>query len=181
MKSGALKFFIPALIFALLVGIFYKGLYKDPTLVQSPFIGKPAPAFKLPSLFDEQVMITEQDLLGQISLVNVWASWCPGCAQEHEMLLAIASEGVIPIFGLNWKDEGQPAKKWLTQRGNPYVVVAVDRDNITGINWGVYGAPETFLVDTAGIIRYKHIGPLTLQIWQTEFLPRIETARGASQ
>jgi cytochrome c biogenesis protein CcmG/thiol:disulfide interchange protein DsbE len=171
-----LKFFLPVLIFTVLVGIFYIGLYKDPTLVPSPFIGKPAPDFELPTLYDPSKKISKSDLLGQVSLVNVWASWCPGCAQEHEMLLEIARQGSVPILGLNWKDEAQPAKKWLQQRGNPYFEVAVDRDNITGIDWGVYGAPETFLLDANGIVQYKLIGPMTLTIWEQEFVPRIRAA-----
>jgi cytochrome c biogenesis protein CcmG/thiol:disulfide interchange protein DsbE len=172
-----LKFFLPVLIFAGLVSIFYVGLYNDPTLVKSPLIGKAAPEFELPSLYDPTKRITKNDLLGQVSLVNVWASWCPGCAKEHEMLLEIARQGSVPILGLNWKDEGQPAKKWLQKRGNPYFEVAVDRDNITGIEWGVYGAPETFLLDANGIIQYKLIGPMTPEIWEQEFVPRIRTAQ----
>ncbi len=180
MKTSSVKFFLPILIFAALVSIFYAGLYNDPTLVHSPLIGKPAPAFDLPSLHDPDKRITREDLLGQVSLVNVWASWCPGCAQEHAMLLQIAQQGQVPILGLDWKDTDQAAKQWLQQRGNPYVEVAVDRDNITGINWGVYGAPETFLIDQNGIIQYKHIGPLTQEIWEQEFLPRIHAAQGNS-
>jgi len=180
MKTSSVKFFLPILIFATLVGTFYAGLYNDPTLVHSPLIGKPAPAFDLPSLHDPDKRITREDLLGQVSLVNVWASWCPGCAQEHAMLLQIAEQGQVPILGLDWKDTDQAAKQWLQQRGNPYVEVAVDRDNITGINWGVYGAPETFLIDQNGIIQYKHIGPLTQEIWEQEFLPRIRNAQGNS-
>lgn len=178
MRSGALKFFIPVILFTGLVVIFYQGLYKDPTLVESPFIGKPAPTFDLPTLYDPERRMTEADLRGQVSLVNVWASWCPGCAQEHDMLLMIAQDGRVPIFGLNWKDEEQPAKKWLQQRGNPYVEIAVDRENKTGIDWGVYGAPETFIVDADGIIRYKHVGPITPEIWTREFMPRIAQAQG---
>jgi cytochrome c biogenesis protein CcmG/thiol:disulfide interchange protein DsbE len=175
-----LKFFLPAFIFAGLVGIFFVGLYRDPTLVESPFIGKPAPEFDLPSLYDPSKRITKNDLLGQVSLVNVWASWCPGCAREHDMLLRIARQGNVPILGLNWKDEGQPAKKWLQKRGNPYIEVAVDRDNVTGIDWGVYGAPETFLLDAKGIIQYKLIGPMTPEIWEQEFVPRIRAAQDAN-
>jgi cytochrome c biogenesis protein CcmG/thiol:disulfide interchange protein DsbE len=171
-----LKHFLPVGIFAALVVVFYLGLYRDPTLVPSPFIGKPAPAFDLPELYDPQERITHAEFQGQISLFNVWASWCPGCAQEHAMLNAIAEEGEVPIYGLNWKDEGQAAKKWLRKRGNPYTKVAVDRDNITGIDWGVYGAPETFLIDANGIIQYKLIGPMTPEVWKQEFVPRIQAA-----
>jgi cytochrome c biogenesis protein CcmG/thiol:disulfide interchange protein DsbE len=178
MSGRTTKFFLPIGVFAVLVGIFYLGLYRDPTLVPSPFIGKPAPAFDLPNLYDPEQRVTHEEFKGQYSLFNVWASWCPGCAVEHEMLLVIAREGAVPIVGLNWKDEAPAAKKWLQQRGNPYSVVAVDRENVTGIDWGVYGAPETFLIDPEGIIQYKHIGPLTPEIWEQEFLPRISGGTG---
>jgi cytochrome c biogenesis protein CcmG/thiol:disulfide interchange protein DsbE len=174
-----LKYFLPVGIFITLVVVFYVGLYRDPTLVPSPFIGKAAPAFDLPTLYDPQQRITHEVFKGQISLFNVWASWCPGCAQEHAMLNAIAEEGEVPIYGLNWKDEGQPARKWLQKRGNPYTEVAVDRDNNTGIEWGVYGAPETFLIDANGVIQYKLIGPMTPEVWKQEFVPRIKSALNA--
>ena len=173
-----LKFLIPAIVFAGMFLIFYKGLYNDPTLIESPFIGKPAPDFDLPTLRDPDKRFSSAEFKGQISLFNVWASWCPGCAQEHEMLLRIASTTDIPIYGLNWKDERTAGKKWLLQRGNPYRLNGYDFDNVTGIDWGVYGAPETFLIDAEGIIRYKYVGPITQAVWEQEFLPRIETARG---
>ena len=179
--QGKLKFFLPAVVFVAMVIIFYRGLYNDPTLVVSPFIDKPAPAFDLPDLLNPEARVTNAEFLGKVSLFNVWASWCPGCASEHEMMMEIARSTDVPIYGLNWKDERPAALKWLQQRGDPYVRNAVDRDNVTGIDWGVYGAPETFLIDAEGIIRYKHVGPLTPQIWQTEFVPRIEAARGESK
>jgi len=178
--SGRLKFFIPALAFAALVILFYEGLYKDPTLVPSPFVGKPAPEFTLPSLHNPRTSISHLDLRGQPSLFNVWASWCPGCAQEHELLLKIAQENSLPIIGLNWKDERGAALEWLQRLGNPYSFVAFDPDNIVGIDWGVYGAPETFLIGADGTVLYKLVGPLTEDIWQTEFLPRLADA-GAGQ
>ena len=172
-----LKFLVPIAAFAALVALFYIGLYRDPTLVPSPFIGKPAPAFALPSLQDENVTVSNADFAGEVVLLNVWASWCPGCAQEHEMLLKIAREGDVPIIGLNWKDERPAGLKWLRRLGNPYSLVAFDYDNVVGIDWGVYGAPETFLIDAEGVIQYKQIGPLTPEIWEREFLPRIAIAR----
>ena len=173
-----LKFFLPAIIFIGLIGLFLNGLTRDPTIVPSPFIGKPAPAFDLPRLLEPDMRLTNADLKGQLSLLNVWASWCPGCAQEHEMLLSIAQNSGIPIYGLNWKDENSAALSWLQLRGNPYRAIAVDRDNVTGIDWGVYGAPETFLIDQEGIILYKLIGPMTLQVWENEFIPLIEKSLG---
>jgi len=171
-----LKFFLPILLFGGLVVLFYQGLYKDPTLVESPFIGRPAPDFDLPRLLEPNARLSLDDLKGRVSLVNVWASWCPGCAREHDMLMAIAEQTGVPLYGLNWKDERQPAVKWLQQRGNPYQAVAVDRDNVTGIDWGVYGAPETFLLDADGVVLHKLVGPMTEAIWLSEFAPLIAQA-----
>jgi len=173
-----MKFLLPIAAFMGLVAIFYVGLFNDPTVVPSPFIGKPAPEFALPTLHNPQTEITTADLRGQVALFNVWASWCPGCAQEHALLIQLAQQDDVPIYGLNWKDERSAALKWLARLGNPYTAVAYDRENIVGIDWGVYGAPETFLLDSNGIILYKLIGPLTPEIWRTEFMPRIAAARG---
>lgn len=173
-----LKFFLPVAAFAAVVALFVQGLQRDPTIVPSPFIGKPTPSFDLPRLLAPDARLTQEDLKGEVSLFNVWASWCPGCAQEHELLMAIGTQSDVPIYGLNWKDERPAALKWLEQRGNPYVAVGVDRENITGIDWGVYGAPETFLIDADGTILYKLVGPLTPQLWVDEFMPRIAAARG---
>ncbi len=177
---GRLKFFLPVAMFAVIVALFLKGLESDPSIVRSPFIGKPAPAFDLPRLLLPEEHLTDEVFKGQVSLFNVWASWCPGCASEHELLMAIGTQSDVPIYGLNWKDEHPAALKWLQDRGNPYQAVAVDPDNIAGIDWGVYGAPETFLIDTNGIILYKLVGPLTAQVWVDEFMPRISKARGHS-
>jgi len=180
MKGGALKAFLPIAAFVGLVAIFYVGLYKDPTLVPSPFIGRPAPAFELPSLHAPNKLISNQDMQGDVALLNVWASWCPSCVQEHDLLQQIASAGTLPIFGLNWKDERSAALKWLQRLGNPYTAVAYDYDNVVGIDWGVYGAPETFLIDADGIILHKLVGQLTPEIWEQEFLPLIQDARNHS-
>ena len=175
--GSKLKFYLPAVVAIGLFAMFYKGLYNDPTLVVSPFLDQPAPAFDLPSLQNPDARISDDIFKGQISLFNVWASWCPGCAQEHEMLLSIAKQTSIPIYSLNWKDERTAALKWLETRGDPYKATAFDRENIVGIEWGVYGAPETFLIDAEGIIRYKHVGPITPVVWSTEFAPRINAVR----
>jgi cytochrome c biogenesis protein CcmG/thiol:disulfide interchange protein DsbE len=177
MQNMRLKFLLPIAAFVALVVVFYNGLYEDPTRVPSPFIGKQVPAFELPSLQNPAEMVTEKTFAGQVSLFNVWASWCPGCAQEHALLTAVAAQHGVPVYGLNWKDERSAALKWLQRMGNPYKAVAYDRENIVGIDWGVYGAPETFLIDSKGVIQYKLIGPMTPDIWQQEFLPRIATAR----
>lgn len=150
---------MPLIIFALLVIMLGIGLTLNPRLIPSPLIGKPAPAFELPLLNSEGIF-SDKDLKGQITLVNVWASWCFACRQEHEVVKQLARAG-LRIVGLNYKDKKQDAQQWLARLGNPYQVVAVDEAGRVGIDWGVYGAPETFLVDQQGIIRHKVIGPVS--------------------
>ncbi|MDH3512275.1 MAG: DsbE family thiol:disulfide interchange protein [Gammaproteobacteria bacterium] len=174
------RFLIPIILFGLLVIVFSVGLNLDPSFVPSPLIGKPVPQFSLARLNDPDRFLSDADLRGQVSLLNVWATWCVGCRQEHETLNQIAELGDVPIYGLNWKDDVEQASVWLTQLGNPYVATGVDADGKVAIDWGVYGAPETFLVDAEGIILYRHISPLSMEIWQTEFVPRINKARGNS-
>ncbi len=174
-----LKYGIP-LVLCLLLGVFlYVGLQRDPRYVPSPLIGKPAPEFTLPSLQDASYPVSSKELLGQPWVLNVWGTWCAGCRQEHDTLLAIARQKAVPLVGLNWKDDNQAAQRWLQQLGNPYAVVAEDREGRTAIDWGVYGAPETFLIGPDGTVLYKHIAPMTMEVWNTEFLPRIEAARAA--
>jgi cytochrome c biogenesis protein CcmG/thiol:disulfide interchange protein DsbE len=174
-----LKYGIP-LVLCLLLGVFlYVGLQRDPRYVPSPLIGKPAPEFTLPSLQDASYPVSSKELLGQPWVLNVWGTWCSGCRQEHDTLLAIARQKAVPIVGLNWKDDNAAAQRWLQQLGNPYAVVAEDREGRTAIDWGVYGAPETFLIGPDGTVLYKHIAPMTMEVWNTEFLPRIEAARAA--
>ena len=173
MSMVKFKFALPAVLFVGLVAIFALGLRLDPTEVPSTFIDKPAPAFDLPQLFDPSLRIRHTDLMGQVSLLNVWASWCVGCAREHALLIEIDSQYRVPIYGLNWKDDPNDAINWLGRLGNPYTAIAVDYDNVTGIDYGVYGAPETFLLDADGVIRYKHIGPLNREIWERDILPLV--------
>ena len=174
------RFLIPIILFGLLVIVFSVGLNLDPSFVPSPLIGKPVPQFSLARLNDPDRFLSDADLRGQVSLLNVWATWCVGCRQEHETLNQIAELGDVPIYGLNWKDDTEQASAWLAELGNPYVASGVDADGKVAIDWGVYGAPETFLVDAEGIILYRHISPLSMEIWQTEFVPRINKARGNS-
>lgn len=174
------RFVIPVVVFALLVVLLYLGLGRDPTVVPSPLIGKPAPAFSLPRLDNPDLRLTDEVLRGQFSLVNVWGTWCVGCRQEHDTLLAIAAGGDVPIYGLNWKDDTLQARAWLTRLGNPYAAVGVDRKGDVAIDWGVYGAPETFLIGPDGTVLYKHIAPLTPEIWEREFVPRIRAGRSSS-
>jgi cytochrome c biogenesis protein CcmG/thiol:disulfide interchange protein DsbE len=158
-KPPALKRFMPLIIFALLVVMLGVGLTLNPRLVPSPLIGKPVPEFELP-LLNQQGTFSHEDLKGQITLLNVWASWCFACRQEHEMITQLSRSG-LRIIGFNYKDETQDAVNWLNQFGNPYEVVVADADGRVGIDWGVYGAPETFLIDQQGIIRHKVIGPVS--------------------
>ncbi len=176
-----LRFLAPIAVLAVLVGFFWMGLGLDPGYVPSPFVGKPAPAIELPEIRDPQRIISNEDLTGQVSLLNVWATWCVGCRAEHDTLLRIAEMGVVPIFGLNYRDDHQAALAWLDQLGDPYVATAFDGDGLVSIDWGVYGAPETFLIDADGIVLYKHIAPLTMQVWHDQFMPRILEARQGRQ
>jgi len=164
---------IPLGIFLVLVIFLGIGLTKDPREVPSPFIGKPAPAFKLPQLNDPALTIAPQDMRGKVWLLNVFASWCVSCRAEHQVVSAYAKGGGVPVIGLNYKDESEDAKAWLKQFGNPYSAIAVDRDGRVGIDWGVYGVPESFLVDKKGIIRYKHIGPITSESLNEKLIPLV--------
>ncbi|MBT8145167.1 MAG: DsbE family thiol:disulfide interchange protein [Gammaproteobacteria bacterium] len=171
---------IPAFMFAILIVFFWTGLSLDPSKVPSPLIGKPVPAFELPRLSVPEQTLSSEQLQGQVSLFNVWATWCVGCRQEHDMLLAIADENLVPIYGLNYKDEREAALRWLRELGDPYAATAVDADGRVSIDWGVYGAPETFLIDRDGIVRYKHIGPLSAEDWENELRPRIQSLLDSS-
>lgn len=167
------KYLLPVVLFFVLVGFLFVGLYKDPSEVPSPLIGKPTPQFSLPRLKGTQIF-TEKEFLGQVSLLNVWATWCPACHQEHPILNKLADRNVAPIYGLNYKDVASKANQYLANYGNPYTANAVDETGRIGIEWGVYGAPETFLIDKKGIIRYKHIGPLTYEDVENKILPMIQ-------
>jgi cytochrome c biogenesis protein CcmG/thiol:disulfide interchange protein DsbE len=174
------KFIVPFGLFVLLAAFLFVGLQRDPSYVPSPLIGKPAPAFSLPSLQDASYPVSTEELQGRPWVLNVWGTWCGGCREEHDTLLAIAKQNVVPLVGLNWKDDNTAAQRWLRQLGNPYAVVAEDRDGRVAIDWGVYGAPETFLIGADGTVLYKHIAPMTMETWTKEFLPRIEAARGTT-
>jgi cytochrome c biogenesis protein CcmG/thiol:disulfide interchange protein DsbE len=173
------KFLLPFGAFAALAVLFAVGLNpnRDIHALPSPLIGKPAPEFALTDVLDPSRMVSNSTLKGQVYIVNVWGTWCEACRQEHEALLAIAQQRVVPIIGLVYMDKRDNAKQWLEQLGNPYSSVAFDTDGRTAIDWGVYGAPETFLIDAAGRVVYKFISPMTPQIWEHEFLPRIAAAR----
>ena len=168
------RFLIPLGIFIVLVGFLAVGLKLDPREVPSPLVGKPAPDFKLALLSDSGKQLTPADLRGKVWLFNVWASWCASCRQEHELLLDLAKQGSVPIYGMDYKDQPADAQAVLNRYGNPYVETVVDLDGRAGINYGVYGVPETYLIDRNGIIRYKHTGPLTVEVLSKKILPLVK-------
>jgi cytochrome c biogenesis protein CcmG/thiol:disulfide interchange protein DsbE len=168
------RYLTPLIVVGLLIPIFVIGLGRNPNELPSPFIGKPAPQFELPTLKDPSQSIGTADFAGTAVLVNVWATWCVGCRQEHEFLLQLSRSGVIPIYGINWRDTRSDALRWLEQLGDPYVASADDGDGRVGIDWGVYGAPETFLVGPDGTVLHKHLGPLGWAAWQQDFVPLLE-------
>lgn len=165
---------LPLILFMLIVALLWRGLSLHPTHVPSPFINKPAPAFKLHNLFHPKEYVTNHDFIGQVTLLNVWATWCSACASEHEFLLHLAKNEHVIIDGLDYKDDVLTAKEMLKNSGNPYYVVALDLVGDVGIDYGVYGAPETFIIDKKGIIRYKQIGPITPEIWDKELRPLVQ-------
>ena len=164
---------IPLVLFIVLAGFLYAGLDLNPREIPSVLIEKPIPEFSLPRLLDPNSNMTNTDLLGKISLFNAWGTWCPSCYQEHSALVEIARKYKIPIYGLNYKDVRKDAIRWLNRMGNPYVDVAFDQDGRSSIDWGIYAAPETFIVDKQGVIRHKHIGPIDIEIFVNELLPII--------
>jgi cytochrome c biogenesis protein CcmG, thiol:disulfide interchange protein DsbE len=167
----ALRWFIPLAIFLVLVAFLWIGLGRDPSVVPSPLIGKPAPAFKLAQLHKPNESLGLDDLKGKVWLLNVWASWCVSCREEHPILLQLAKANLLPVYGLDYKDKTEQALAWLAQNGDPYTASVVDADGRVGIDYGVYGVPETFLVDKAGVIRYKQIGPITADALTNKILP----------
>lgn len=168
-----LKFIIPLLLFVVLAVFLAVGLNLNPHDIPSPFIGKPAPVFSAPKLTAPSETLSNNDLKGKVWLFNVWASWCVSCREEHPILNELAKQHAVEIIGLNYKDEPDAAKNWLDTLGNPYNVSIMDQDGRIGIDWGVYGVPETFVVDKKGIIRHKYTGPVTMDVWQQTLLPLI--------
>ncbi len=168
------RFLIPLALFVVLVAFLAIGLRLNPRYVPSPLIGKPAPDFTLPDVKDPDKTVSRKDLLGKVTLVNVWASWCVSCRAEHPLWVALARSGKVAIYGINYKDRREDALRWLELYGDPYIASAFDQDGRVAIEWGVYGTPETFVVDKAGIIRYKQVGPVTEEVLNKKLLPLIE-------
>ncbi|MFQ5659666.1 MAG: DsbE family thiol:disulfide interchange protein [Gammaproteobacteria bacterium] len=165
------RYLIPLLIFVLMIGLFLVGMQYDPHRVPSPLIDKPAPLFELPQLEDAELTLSNRDMQGEVVMLNVWASWCVACLQEQPLLVELAHRGDIDIFGLNYKDNRQDALQWLARHGDPYVKSAFDEQGRVGIDFGVYGVPETYILDKKGVIRYKHIGPLSRDDIKSTVLP----------
>ena len=168
------RFFIPLAIFAVVVAFLFVGLGRDPREVPSPLVGKAAPDFELPRLAEPRQTFNPDSLKGEVWLLNVWASWCVSCHDEHPLLLALAKNDAVKIVGLNYKDKRDDALAWLKRFGDPYALSVSDIEGRTGIDYGVYGVPETYVIDKQGIIRYKHIGPVTQQAIETRIMPLVK-------
>jgi cytochrome c biogenesis protein CcmG/thiol:disulfide interchange protein DsbE len=166
-----LKYLLPLAIFVVLAGFMWKGLSLNPRDVPSPLVGKPAPQFELSQLHQAEQMISRDSNLGKVWLLNVWASWCVACRAEHEYVGRLAQMNLVKVIGLNYKDKPVDAKNWLRELGDPYTASLMDQDGRVGIDWGVYGVPETFIVDKNGTIRYKYIGPINQEVLDTEIVP----------
>jgi len=169
-----MKFLLPLAAFLVLVVFLAVGLRLNPREVPSPLVGKPAPAFEVPQLAATDKRFSPAEMKGKVWLLNVWASWCVACRVEHPLLVELASAGVVPIYGLNYKDKRDEALVWLGRHGNPYVASLVDAEGVVGIDFGVYGVPETFVIDKEGIIRMKHIGPVTPEVLRDTILPLVK-------
>jgi cytochrome c biogenesis protein CcmG/thiol:disulfide interchange protein DsbE len=171
------RYLLPLLVFLVMVGFFAIGLRLNPREVPSPLIGKPAPAFNLPLLGAPDQKLAMQDLKGKVWVLNVWASWCTPCRVEHPLITDFAKTSGVPVYGLNYKDKPADAAAWLGKLGNPYAATVSDIDGLVGIDYGVYGVPETFVVDKQGVIRLKHIGPMTPEALRDTVLPMVEKLR----
>lgn len=169
-----MKYFVPLIIFILIAALFGYGLQRDPHRLPSALMDKPVPSFHASDLLAEGVQLTDEMFHGHVSLLNVWATGCVACKAEHEALLQIAQDKRIIVYGLNYKDDAKAARTYLTHEANPYRHVLFDPHGKLAVDWGVYGTPESFIIDAKGIIRYKHVGAITLQIWQNYIEPIIK-------
>ena len=167
------RYLLPLVVFLIMVGFLFAGLGLNPRQVPSPLIGKPAPVFQLQQLHDPEKILSSEDNLGKVWLLNVWASWCVACRDEHPLLVQLANAGIVPVYGLNYKDERSTALQWLKNFGDPYAVSVVDPEGRVGIDYGVYGVPETYVIDKKGIIRHKQIGPVTVKSMEETILPLV--------
>ncbi len=175
------RYLVPLAIFAVLSVFLFIGLSLNPREVPSPFINKPAPDFQLQNLHAMNELFSNKDMKGQVWLLNVWASWCVACRQEHPILVEMARRGEVPLYGLNYKDAPSQAKRWLEEHGNPYKLSAVDYEGKVGIDYGVYGVPETFIIDKQGVIRHKVIGPISVPELQNCVMPVVNELKKRDQ
>lgn len=172
------RYLVPLVVFVVLSLFLWKGLQLNPNDVPSPLVNKPAPQFDLPLLSDPAAHIKRDEMLGQVWLLNVWASWCVSCRQEHPVLMRLARQNIVPIYGLNYKDEREAGINWLNDFGNPYVASGFDANGRVGVDYGVYGVPETYVIDKQGVIRYKHTGPVSDEALMTTILPLVKELKG---
>jgi len=174
------RYLLPLVVFLIMVGFLFAGLGLNPRQVPSPLIDKPAPVFQLQQLHDPEKILSSEDNIGKVWLLNVWASWCVACRDEHPLLVQLANAGIVPVYGLNYKDERGTALQWLKQFGDPYAVSVVDPEGRVGIDYGVYGVPETYIIDKQGIIRHKQIGPVTVKSMEETILPLVKELQSQS-
>jgi len=189
------KLFLPLLIFIVLAVMLYWGLERDPNAMPSALVDRPVPAFTLPALDVDSLdtenldvdnldadkgLVDEQLFVGKVTLLNVWATWCPSCRIEHPYLAELTAQGV-PIIGLNYKDDDEKARRWLLRYGNPYQLVIADHQGRLGLDLGVFGAPETYLIDSTGVIRFKHVGVLNDRVWQSKIAPLYQSLRAGEE
>jgi cytochrome c biogenesis protein CcmG/thiol:disulfide interchange protein DsbE len=173
-----IRYLLPLAAFIILAAFLLVGLNLNPRKVPSPLIGKPAPVFKLQQLHEPEKILESKDNLGKVWLLNVWASWCASCRDEHPLLVQLAKSDVVPIYGLNYKDKRDLAIQWLEQLGDPYTKSVMDTEGRVGIEYGVYGVPETYVIDKSGIIQYKQIGPVTVDVLEKIILPLVKELQG---
>jgi cytochrome c biogenesis protein CcmG/thiol:disulfide interchange protein DsbE len=173
-----IRYLLPLIAFVILVAFLLVGLNLNPRKIPSPLIGKPAPVFNLQQLHEPKVTFQSKDNLGKVWLLNVWASWCASCRDEHPLLVQLAKANVVPIYGLNYKDKRKLAIQWLDQLGDPYTKSIMDPEGRVGIEYGVYGVPETYVIDKSGVIQYKQIGPVTVDVLEKTILPLVKELQG---
>lgn len=173
--KGVLKYLLPLAIFIVVAIFLAVGLRLNPREVPSPLINKPAPSFSLPRLGESGMKFSTEEMKGKVWLLNVWASWCAACREEHPLLMELSRSGQIELYGMDYKDTDTAGLDWLKQGGNPYKAVAVDADGRVGIDYGVYGVPETYIIDQKGVIRYKVIGPVTPEAWSQKIQPLLKS------
>ena len=173
-----IRYLLPLIAFIILAAFLLVGLNLNPRKVPSPLIGKPAPVFNLQQLHEPENVFKSKDNLGKVWLLNVWASWCASCRDEHPLLVQLAKANVVPIYGLNYKDKRNLAIQWLDQLGDPYTKSIMDPEGRVGIEYGVYGVPETYVIDKSGVIQYKQIGPVTVDVLEKTILPLVKELQG---